>query len=177
MLKHNIIFLLFIVTQIPMMLFDFNSKSDISNWSTVDDVVMGGRSNGSFKINDAGNGLFFGKVSLENNGGFSMVQYHFETKNVTNFSKVYIRLKGDGKPYQFRVKTNTSDRHSYVAPFNTSGDWEIIEISFETLSPAFRGRKLDIPNYEGNQMEMLAFLIGNKKAESFSLEIDSIVLK
>jgi NADH dehydrogenase [ubiquinone] 1 alpha subcomplex assembly factor 1 len=32
-------------------------------------------------------------------------------------------------------------------------------------------------NYPGEQMEMIAFLIGNKKAEPFKLEIDSIVLK
>lgn len=176
-MKYIILFSFCLIAQTSMTLFNFNSKSDISNWRTIDDVVMGGRSNGSFKINDAGNGLFYGEVSLENNGGFSMVEYRFETKEVNKFSKVCIRLKGDRKPYQFRVKTNTSDRHSYVANFNTSGDWEIIEISFETLSPAFRGRKLDIPNYDGNQMEMLAFLIGNKKAESFNLEIDSIVLK
>ncbi|WP_245925554.1 CIA30 family protein [Algibacter marinivivus] len=176
-MKYIILFSFCLIAQISMTLFNFNSKSDISNWRTIDDVVMGGRSNGSFKINDAGNGLFYGEVSLENNGGFSMVEYRFETKEVNKFSKVCIRLKGDGKPYQFRVKTNTSDRHSYVASFNTSGDWEIIEISFKTLSPAFRGRKLDIPNYDGSHMEVLAFLIGNKKAESFSLEIDTIVLK
>ncbi len=32
-------------------LFDFNTTSDISNWRVVDDVVMGGRSSGNFKIN------------------------------------------------------------------------------------------------------------------------------
>ncbi len=63
-----------------MTLFNFDSKSDISNWRIVDDVVMGGRSNGAFKINDSGNGIFLGDVSLENNGGFSMVQYGFIPK-------------------------------------------------------------------------------------------------
>ena len=45
------------------------------------------------------------------------------------------------------------------------------------MYPAFRGRKLNIGNYPGKQMEMIAFLIGNKNAESFILEIDSIILK
>ena len=71
-----------------MTLIDFNSESDITNWRIVDDAVMGGRSNGNFKVNDAGNGLFSGKVSLENNGGFSMVQYRFDTKMVDEFFKV-----------------------------------------------------------------------------------------
>jgi len=160
-----------------MTIFDFNSESDITKWRSVDDVVMGGRSNGNFKINDAGNGLFSGKVSLENNGGFSMVQYRFETKIVSNYSKVCIKLKGDGKAYQFRIKKKDEDKHSYIYSFETSKNWETIEISFNSMYPAYRGRKLDIPNYAGEQMEMIAFLIGNKKAEFFNLEIDSIVLK
>lgn len=160
-----------------MTLFDFNQQSDITNWKIVDDVVMGGRSNGSFNLNEAGHGTFSGTVSLENNGGFSMVQHAFEAKNVEEYSKVSIKLKGDGKTYQFRVKTNNNDDYSYVASFDTSGDWETIDILFNSLQPKFRGRELNMENYPGNQMEMVAFLIGNKKAEAFKLEIDSIVLK
>ena len=96
-----------------MTLFNFDSKSDITNWNIVDDVVMGGRSNGTFSLSDSGTGIFKGKVSLENNGGFSMVQYKFKTLQVENFSKVSIRLKGDGKLYQFRIKTNESDYHHH----------------------------------------------------------------
>lgn len=160
-----------------MTLFNFNSKSNISNWRIVDDVVMGGQSNGNFTINEAGNGLFHGKVSLENNGGFSMVQYRFDTKDVSNYSKVLIKLKGDGKAYQFRVKSDSNDAHSYIYPFETNGEWQTIEVPFNTMYPTFRGRKLNTGNYTGKQMELIAFLIGNKKAESFILEIDSIVLK
>jgi len=112
-----------LTTQPNMTIFDFNSESDISNWRTVDDVVMGGRSNGNFKINADGHGLFFGDVSLENNGGFSMVQYRFDTKKIQNHSKVCIKLKGDGKTYQFRIKKNITDKHAYVTPFETSGNW------------------------------------------------------
>ena len=169
--------LIFLMIQTPMTLFHFNQDSNISNWRIVDDVVMGGRSNGNFRVNDAGNGLFFGEVSIENNGGFSMVRYGFETKDVSKYSKICVKLKGDGKNYQIRIKTSDGDRHSYIAPFETSGDWQTIEILFNNMYPAFRGRKLDIPNYNGKLMEMLAFLIGNKKNESFNLEIERIDLK
>ena len=63
-----------------MILFDFNIKSDISNWKVVDDVVMGGRSNGNFELNKNGYGVFSGNVSLENNGGFSSLRYRFDKK-------------------------------------------------------------------------------------------------
>ncbi|WP_286938426.1 MULTISPECIES: hypothetical protein [unclassified Algoriphagus] len=41
---------------------------------------------------------------------------------------------------------------------------------------AFRGRDLNMENFPGDQVEEIAFLIGNKKAESFKLEIDYIKL-
>ena len=160
-----------------MTLFDFKSDSNITNWNIVNDVVMGGQSNSSFYINSTGHGEFSGTVSLENNGGFSMIQYRFDTKKVDVFTKVIIRLKGDGKKYQFRIKTSDIDYYSYVATFKTSGDWETITIPFNTMYPAFRGRQLNDENYPGKQMELIAFLIGNKKAESFTLEIDTIELE
>ncbi|TWO31808.1 CIA30 family protein [Seonamhaeicola sediminis] len=160
-----------------MTIFDFTEKSDCTKWRIVDDVVMGGNSNGNFSLNNAGNGLFTGYVSLENNGGFSMVQYLFNVKDISGFSKVCIKLKGDRKTYQFRVKSSNDEYHSYVVHFETSGDWETIEIPFNTMYPSFRGRKLNAPNFPGKQLEMIAFLIGNKRAEDFKLEIDSIILK
>ena len=45
------------------------------------------------------------------------------------------------------------------------------------MEPAFRGYKLDQPNFDGLQMEEIAFLIGNKKEQSFKLFIDSIILE
>ncbi|RED48439.1 CIA30 family protein [Seonamhaeicola aphaedonensis] len=176
-MKVIIILIILTILQNQMILFDFNKNSNYTNWRIVDDVVMGGRSNGNFDLNDAGNGIFSGYVSLENNGGFSMVQYAFETKNISSFSRVSIYLKGDGKTYQFRVKSSIDDSYSYVIPFKTTGAWETIEIPLNTMYPSFRGRKLDKANYPGQQLEMVAFLIGNKKEERFKLEIDSIVLR
>jgi len=156
---------------------DFTKESDLSNWMVVDDVVMGGRSDGNFYINSDGHGVFEGAVSLENNGGFSSIRCRFEQTNVENFSKIVIRLKGDGKKYQVRVKTDAEDYYSYITYISTTEDWETIEVSLDEMYPSFRGRKLNEPNFPGKQMEEFAFLIGNKKAESFKLMIDKIELK
>lgn len=159
-----------------MTIFDFNKLSNTKDWRIINDAVMGGKSNSDFRLDTNGHGVFEGAVSLENNGGFAMVQYSFDVKKVNTFSKVKMRLKGDGKTYQFRIKTNTDDYYSYVASFDTSGDWETIIIPFSSMYPAFRGKKLDAINYPGEQLELIAFLIGNKKAEDFKLKIDNIVL-
>ncbi|QYH40663.1 CIA30 family protein [Algoriphagus sp. NBT04N3] len=159
-----------------MTLYDFQSDSKKSDWRIIDDVVMGGRSDGSFSINSDGHGVFEGKVSLENNGGFSSVRYQPDKTIIDGASHVKIRLRGDGKTYQFRFKRKRSDYHSYVASFQTSGEWEEITIPLNQFKPAFRGRDLNMENFPGDQVEEIAFLIGNKKAESFKLEIDYIKL-
>lgn len=160
-----------------MTLFNFNKQSDITDWKTIADIVMGGTSNSYFSINDAGFGVFSGKVSLENNGGFAMVQYHFDTKDVSDFSKVCLHVKGDGKTYQFRIKEAINDKHAYCAIFNSGTEWTTIEVKFNSMRPKFRGNFLDIPNFTGKQISQIAFLIGNKKEESFNLEIANITLK
>jgi len=52
---------------------DFSKESQMRGWEVEDDVVMGGRSQGEFSINQEGYAVFSGDVSLENSGGFSSV--------------------------------------------------------------------------------------------------------
>lgn len=175
-MKNIILLTIILITMQTSTIFDFSKKSDTTNWKIVDDVVMGGRSSGTFHINKEGNGVFKGRVSLENNGGFSSLRYRFNKISTKQYSKIILRVKGDEKTYQFRVKSKSSDYYSYITYFNTTKDWETIELSLSDMYPAFRGRKLNISNYDNESIEEIAFLIGNKKAEAFNLEIDSIVL-
>lgn len=157
-------------------LFNFTKDSDISKWQIIDDGVMGGRSNGSFNINNDGYGEFSGKVSLENNGGFSSVHYNFNTIDCKAYSKFIIHLKADGKNYQFRVKDRRNQKYAFIYEFETSGEWQTIEIPFSKMYASYRGYRMDIPNFQGHQMEEIAFLVGNKKSEDFKLIIDTIYL-
>ena len=157
-------------------LFNLNKDLDITKWMIVNDYVMGGISTATFDINISKNGLFKGEVSLENNGGFASVRHHFETMDISSkgYSKIQLRIKGDGKAYQFRIKATAAQRFSYIGKFETSGAWQTISIPFSTMYPAFRGKPLEQPNYSGKELTEIAFLIGNKRQESFELEIDSI---
>jgi hypothetical protein len=156
------------------LIFDFNYTAPVNDWTVVDDVVMGGRSTGQFKIDSEGHGVYSGNVSLENNGGFSSLRYRFEKISTHENSKIVIRLKGDGKQYQFRVKSNRNTYYSYTTTFKTSGDWENIIIDLKDMYPSFRGRTLNMPHFNENSIEELVFLIGNKKNESFELVLDRI---
>jgi hypothetical protein len=158
-------------------IFDFNKDSDIRGWKVVDDVVMGGRSSGTFSLNSDGFGVFEGDVSLANNGGFSSIRYPFKKIDVVHFSAIVITLKGDGENYQFRIKTESDDYYSYIASFSTSGEWEEVEIPLKDMIPSFRGRILDQPNFSSDYMEEIGILIGNKKNQEFKLMLDKIELR
>lgn len=157
-----------------MTLFDFNKDCNISNWQIVNDGVMGGLSQAETSLNEEGNLVYKGHVSLESNGGFSSLRYRFKEQDVSKFSKFQLKIKGDGKRYQFRVKGEQADRHSFIHYFETTGEMQEIEINFADMYPTFRGRKLDMANFAGEQIVEIAFLIGNKTEEDFVLEIDEI---
>ena len=160
----------------PSIIYDFQIESSTANWQVVDDRVMGGLSQGKLTVNQDGHGLYEGSISTDNNGGFSSLRYQFLSMTVTETSKITFRIKGDGKKYQFRVKDKQGQYHSYITYFETTGDWQEIAIELKDLYPSFRGRKLNIPNFNHTQIEEIAFLVGNKKAEDFELLIDEIRL-
>lgn len=156
---------------------DFSETSFPGGWEVQDDVVMGGRSRGSFAINGDGHAVFSGDVSLENNGGFSSVQYAFDPIDVSPYRTACLRVKGDGKSYQFLVEAERDARHYYVYEFQTGQNWQTIKVPLADMVAARRGDRLSIPNFPLQTMTMVRFLIGNNKAESFQLKIESIWLE
>ena len=170
------LFIMFSLTT-PSLLFDFKSSSKPNSWVIVDDVVMGGRSSGSFNLDKNGNGVFQGHVSLENNGGFSSLRHRLAPAAVNGATQIYLRLKGDGKDYQFRVKPKAENYFSYISPFSTTGEWQEVLIPLKDMYPSFRGIKLDQPNFHEDTIEELTFLIANKRNEKFKLVIDKIELR
>ena len=65
-----------------------------------------------------------------------------------------------------------SDRYKFLTKPNA---WMIIDIPFDACVPVFRGRVLKdaAPLLPGN-IQQIGFLISNKKAENFQLELDWI---
>ncbi len=131
---HTIILLILMhsTTQEKMTIFDFTQESSAKGWYIVNDGVMGGLSEGQFATNK-GLAVFKGKVSTDNNGGFTMIQNRFKTLATKNHNAFVIKLKGDGKAYQFRVKSDKYQQYSYVYQFSTSGEWEDDHNSFFRL--------------------------------------------
>lgn len=162
-----------------VMLYNFTEQG-IGNWRVQDDVVMGGRSNSQIQLTAKKYAQFSGHVSLENNGGFCSMSHNVEQSPyvIGQESIAFVlRVKGDGKDYNFRVRT-PNGRYSYTSSFPTksNGEWETITIPFNKMEAKFRGRSIDVPDYKGENIVEMRFLIGNKKEESFELHIQSIEL-
>ncbi len=158
-------------------IYNFSNQSNLKEWRIVNDGVMGGISRSSLTLTDAGHGKFSGHVSLENYGGFASVQLDTNLKLAEQKTFVVLRVKGDGKRYEFRLKGLSSQAESYVHQFKTSGEWETIKLEIASFFPQFRGRKLNSPNFNFESIAQVSFLIANKQEEDFELVIDWIGLE
>lgn len=158
-------------------LFQFRQDADIRDWKIAEDAAQSGRSLARLFINEAGNAIFAGDVSPENGGGSSSVGYDFDPIDVSSCRAVFIGLKGDGKRYQLRVQSDKKDGHAYACDFQTSGNWQAVEIPFSNMYAVAQGDHVDLPNYPGQKMTSLRILIGTNQPGAFQLEIDKIWLK
>lgn len=158
-------------------LFDFASPEDIQSWQIVNDGVMGGLSQSTITYQPAGTALFRGAISLENNGGFASTRTLPRSYDLEGYTGIVFRVKGDGKQFQFRLRTNNRfDGIAYSFKFETkAGEWVDVTVPFSEFIPVFRGRILnDVETVAPKEIQQLGFLVTTKKAEAFNLEVDWI---
>ena len=180
-MRHLAIFILFLFLNLQSSSAqngrDNNNSSKFKNWRVVNDDVMGGVSKSQVYENLDGYIEFSGSVSTDNNGGFASLRYNCGKIKLEDNTKIILKIKGDGKKYQLRIKANNEDYFSYNSPFTTSGEWEEISINLNMMYPSFRGSRLKMENFNQKEIEQISILIGNKKNEDFKLIIDSIFLE
>jgi hypothetical protein len=145
-------------------------------WRAVNDGVMGGISLGEIVTID--NGLRFqGMLSRENNGGFASVRRPFDG-GVENLHGIRLRVRGDGRRYQLRVKTDDNqDGISWRHMFDTDGTSQNIELLFRDFEPVHRGKKIPgVDPLDASRIRQLGFLLTDGKAGPFQLDIAAIIL-
>ena len=143
-------------------------------WRSINDGVMGGRSNGGMV--QATDGLKFeGVLSLENNGGFSSVR-RLVGQSLSGQTRVRLDVRGDGREYQFRIRQNGRfDGVAWRALFPTSSDWQVVEIPLDAFIPVFRGRVIrEAGPVVASDIQQVGFLLADKQAGKFELEIRRI---
>jgi NADH dehydrogenase [ubiquinone] 1 alpha subcomplex assembly factor 1 len=158
-------------------LVDFSDEDEKDQWRIINDGVMGGLSQSRIDINTNAIAVFQGQLSLENNGGFASVRRLLRQDNLTGYTGVALRVKGDGRTYQFRVRTNERfDGIAYRAEFQTSArEWLTVKIPFKSFIPTFRGQRVpNVPKLRPGNIRQIGFLIADMREGVFRLEIDWI---
>jgi len=155
---------------------NFKEKDAASNWITVNDNVMGGRSKGGFAI--IKDRLIFSGATNTNGGGFSSIRTNPKNLNFQNKQGVIIRFKGDGRTYKFDVRMENSSV-AHRVDFKTKEnpkDWRTVKIDFDTLSPTWRGAALSAQRFrlDTAKIKSIGFMIYDKKDGPFELKVDWI---
>ncbi|MFK8012131.1 MAG: CIA30 family protein [Marinicellaceae bacterium] len=144
----------------------------------VNDSVMGGRSSSQFQLQETVVN-FNGTVSLQNNGGFASLRMLWPFDSAQGYNKIVLKLKGDGKSYQFRLRTSRGfDGAAYSYEFDTIKDEMMsIEIGVAQFIPGFRGRVLrNMPDLALEDVQQMGFLIADKQVGKFEIDLHSITL-
>lgn len=159
----------------PTVIFSFNNPGEAGQATVVNDDVMGGISNSRWMLTPKGTGVFSGVVSLENNGGFASLRLHPNKHKLTGYTGLEIRLKGDGKKYQFTLKQGRQlDGIMYQKTLSTkAGRWQVVRIAFDQFLPTYRGRRLlNMPPFNLANAGSIGVLIADNQAGPFRLELD-----
>ncbi|MEL6815829.1 MAG: CIA30 family protein [Cyanobacteria bacterium J06598_3] len=154
-------------TSVEQCVFDFEDPAcDLSAWGSLDDVVMGGVSQGGVLLRKASEdtdlsavgrptqvAVFAGRVSTDNSGGFSSVRTrNFEPPfDFAGWRGLRLRVKGDGQRYKFIARNSGGwDSPAYIYSFDTTANtWMEVEIPFDELIATFRARSVpDAPAFD-----------------------------
>ena len=149
-----------------------NEKLSKLNWKVVNDTVMGGRSSSRWTSNSSAF-IFEGTLSLENNGGFASIRCELKNNDLSNEDGIYLKVKGDGRKYQFRIQSKVSRWANYSNEFKTKKDLvQTFYLPFKDFKPSWRGRRLNnLPTLKGEDVVGIGFLLGDKIQGKFKLEI------
>jgi monofunctional biosynthetic peptidoglycan transglycosylase len=156
-------------------LFAFASPDAAAEWQTVNDGVMGGVSDGRFKITERRTLEFYGTLSLENNGGFASVRSRPRTLGLQTGDALVARVRGDGREYQLNLYTaERMMAFSYRAPVKTrAGEWTEVAIALDRFEATSFGRVLrGAGPVDPRSVASIGFLLAEKTPGPFALEVE-----
>jgi NADH dehydrogenase [ubiquinone] 1 alpha subcomplex assembly factor 1 len=158
-------------------LFDFTGADSAKEWQTVNDGVMGGVSEGKFKITEAKTMEFFGTLSLANNGGFASVRTKAKKLDLEEGDTLVAKVRGDGREYMLNLYPNKQrTAYSYRASVQTKKDeWIEVKIPLDKFEATSFGQMVKKAGaMKPAEINAIGFMLGDKKAGPFKMEIEWI---
>jgi NADH dehydrogenase [ubiquinone] 1 alpha subcomplex assembly factor 1 len=161
-------------------LLDYAAPEAAQTWQAVNDGVMGGVSDGRFRITADQTLEFFGTLSLENNGGFASVRTKPMELGLEAGDTLIVRVKGDGREYVLNIYTKSRRMaFSYRAPLPTTKDeWREVAIPLADFIPTAFGRRVPgMGPVEPGQINGLGFMLSDKKPGPFRMQVEWVKVR
>ena len=167
---------LLLMTSPSLLLTDFTSNSADLGWYVVNDNVMGGRSEGGFE-QEEGELRFTGRTNT-NGGGFSSIRSQPAQLDLSNYTGIELKIRGDGRRYTWRLTTEARWRGkqiSYLADFETrDGTWTTVNIPFGDFIPRYRGYQLEGAALDAAKITGMGLMIYDNEDGPFELQLTSV---
>lgn len=157
---------------------NFLKDAETERWMVVNDGVMGGKSQSTLRGSPNG-AAFSGNVSPDNGGGFASIRAPLASPLVPGLRAVSMRVRGDGKIYQFRIRTSSRwDGPAYKHGFKTKANtWQQVVLPLHEFEASFRGRSVPgAAPLTSKDVRQIGFLIADEQYGSFQLEIEDITM-
>jgi len=161
------------MTRATPVLLDF-SEADAPRLEPVDDVVMGGRSASRFRFTGEGTGVFEGRVSLANGGGFASVRTGVDSTDLSDWPGVLLRVRGDGKRYRLILRNDrrlsgVNYMHALEPP---AGEWLNLTLPFDGFEPSRMGRRPPHATpLDTARVRQVGLMIADGQEGAFRLEV------
>ena len=153
-----------------------DAKEAAKLWVAVNDTVMGGVSKGSARLNADGHLVFFGELSLKNNGGFASIRTRNQDNLLAGNDTLNVRLKGDGRTYYLSLRDkDRAMAASHRFPIKTvKGKWIDVSADLSDFNYTVFGRNIDKGELKSDQIVGIGFTLADKNEGPFKLEVASI---
>jgi NADH dehydrogenase [ubiquinone] 1 alpha subcomplex assembly factor 1 len=161
----------------PQTLFDFTAPDAAKDWQTVNDGVMGGVSEGKFRITQRQTLEFTGTLSLANNGGFASVRTKPKPLGLRPGDALLVKVKGDGRDYTLNLYLDRPlIAFSYRAALPTKkGEWVEVRLPLDQFEATSFGRVVkNAGAVKPAEVNALGVMLSDKKAGPFQLELEWI---
>ena len=153
---------------------DFLDAAAARKWLSVNDNVMGGVSEGGFRITDDKTLEFSGNISLDHQGGFASIRTQSADLGLDGFDTIAVRIKGDGRTYYLDLRAaRTFAAASYRAPLKTQRDaWQEARIPVRDFEYSVFGKPIaGAEALTAARVQSVGFTLADKQAGPFRLEI------
>lgn len=158
-------------------LFDFTSPDAAERWTTVNDNVMGGTSEGGPAF--PGETLVFSGLTNTDGGGFSSIRTRPAPLDLGDADGLAVRYRADGRQYEVEVHTDERTGSIPIAfraplPVVEGEEWHEVRVPFSAFRASAHGRPLPDRRLDPARARSIGVFLYDGVSGPFRIEVDRI---